>query len=270
MHQLRAVTPLSILAKKLDCLAIDCERGNFDVQFRNELETCRNLASGLDPYLEMLSTPEDPCLKRLSVETKKFDWSDSEDPALVRGLEAEMLSGHVEGQFLKMLVEVSGAKKILEVGVFSGYSAVAMAKGLPEDGKIVACELDARAAQFAKEQFLKNALDNKVDLRVGPAIKTLRELAEHGMKFDLMFVDADKQNYENYVKLALDENLLSIGGIFVIDNTLLQGEVYLEEGEKSTPGKAISSFNKYLARENRVEQVIIPLRDGVTFAKRTT
>mgnify|MGYP001416872438 CR=1 FL=1 len=268
MCQLRPVTPLSILAKKLDSLLTNYEQGNCGEQFRKDLEISRDLAAGLDPYVEMLSTPEDPSLKRLSVATKNFDWSDSDDPELVKGLEAEMLSGHVEGQFLRMLVEVSGAKNILEVGVFSGYSAVAMAKGLPEDGKIVACELDARAGRFAKEQFLDNGLDSKVDLRIGPAVDTLRELAETDMTFDLMFVDADKQNYENYVKLALDENLISIGGIFIIDNTLLQGEVYLEAGEKSAPGQAIASFNKYLASEHRVEQVIIPLRDGVTFAKR--
>ena len=178
-----------------------------------------------------------------------------------------MLSGHVAGKFLKILVSGLKAKNILEIGVFSGYSAIAMAEGLDDGGNIIACELDKRAAEFAEDQFKKAGVSDKITMKIGPALESLHNLADEKSKFDMVFLDADKHNYENYVRFILDNNLLSVDGLLVIDNTLLQAEVYLDNHEFSVPGKAIASFNEYITNETRVEQVIIPLRDGVTLAR---
>ncbi|MEC8622374.1 MAG: class I SAM-dependent methyltransferase [Pseudomonadota bacterium] len=266
--ELRPVTPISILAKKMEQLL---ETHADLIQSRSglaeDLELCYQIAAGLDPYTEKHTTQESAALKRLSEQTKNYDWSDSDNPEFVRGLEAEMLSGHVEGKFLKILVAGLKAKNILEIGVFSGYSAIAMAEGLDAGGNIVACELDKRAAEFAESQFKKAGVADKITMKLGPALQTLQGLADQRSKFDLVFLDADKHNYENYVRFILDNNLLSTDGLLVVDNTLLQAEVYLDNHECSVPGGAISSFNEYMTNESRVEQVIVPLRDGVTIAR---
>ena len=111
-------------------------------------------------------------------------------------------------------------------------------------------------------------LENIIDVRIGPALDTLRDLSKQGFVFDLVFVDADKPNYKNYVKYILDHNMIEVGGLIVADNTLLQGEVYLGSSHQSEAGRAMCDFNQYLRAENRVEQVLIPLRDGVTLAER--
>ena len=266
--ELRPVTPISILAQKLD----DILETHIDVisskpLLAKDLELCYQIASGLDPYTEKHTTQESSALKRLAEQTKNYDWTDSDNPDFVIGLEAEMLSGHVEGKFLKILVSGLKAKNILEIGVFSGYSAIAMAEGLAAGGNIVACELDKRAAEFAVDQFKKAGVSDKITMKIGAALETLQSLADEKSKFDMVFLDADKHNYENYVRFILDNNLLSADGLLVVDNTLLQAEVYLENHECSVPGGAISSFNEYMTNESRVEQVIVPLRDGVTLAR---
>ena len=179
-----------------------------------------------------------------------------------------MLSGKVEGQFLNFLVSSTKSRNILEIGLFTGYSAISMARGLSHGGKIIACEIDCEVASIATENIKALGLENIIDVRIGPALDTLRDLSEKGFVFDLVFVDADKRNYKNYVKYILDHNIVGIGGLIVADNTLLQGEVYLGRSHQSEAGRAMCDFNQYLTAENRVEQVLIPLRDGVTLAER--
>ena len=269
MTKLRPITPISILAEELNLLLSEIDHQELGTStLRDKLVKCHDLAVGMDPYLEKHTTPESEELASLKEETLTADWGDKDDPKLVKGLEAEMLSGHVEGQFLKTLIAISGAKNILEIGVFSGYSALAMAQALPDDGRIVACERDRRAVDFARNQFNKAGLGNKIELRLGSGADTLCDLARSEAHFDMMFIDADKPNYRHYVEFSLENNLINIGGLFVVDNTLLQGEPYLASCAKSIPGEAIATFNQYLSSEDRVEQVILPLRDGVTLARR--
>jgi caffeoyl-CoA O-methyltransferase len=177
----------------------------------------------------------------------------------------------VEGRFLRTLVRATGARRVLEVGMFTGYSALAMAEALPEGsghGSVVACELDPGVAAFAQECFDAAALGDRIDVRVGPASETLVSLAAEGAVFDLVFVDADKTGYADYVRAVLDTPLLAPDGLLALDNTLLQGEPY-GAGVLSDNGRAIADVNRLLADDDRVEQVLLPLRDGVTLVQWT-
>ena len=271
MNSLRPVTPMSIIAALLkDMMSESTISISKKSKAWEELERCNKLANGLDPYLERCTSPESEVLKSLKQKTLDFDWQDRIGDEFVNGLEPEMLSGHVEGQFLKLMVAISGAERILEIGVFSGYSVLAMAEALPENGILVACELDPRAANFATDELQAAGFGEKIRMKLGPALITLKNLANDSEKFDLVFVDADKPSYRKYVEFILDHSLVGVGGVLLFDNTLLQGEVYLGKEDRGTAAAAIHDFNDYLTNEPRIEQVLIPLRDGVTLARRVS
>ena len=178
-----------------------------------------------------------------------------------------MLSGHVEGQALKFLVRLARARRVLEIGMFTGYSALAMAEALPEDGELVACERDPRVAEFAQRCFRESPSGHRIDVRVAPALDTLRELGTAGESFDLVFVDADKGGYAEYVRTVLDTGLLAPDGVICVDNTLMQGQPWLA-GSATANGEAIAAFNQGLVDDPRIEQVLLPLRDGLTLIRR--
>jgi predicted O-methyltransferase YrrM len=246
----RPVTPASILAAQLDRLAAR-------LVDEPELREAAELAAGLDPYLERWSTPASPALEALAKRTAAHAWT--------APLEQEMLSGHVEGQVLAMLVHVSRARRVLEIGMFTGYSALAMAEALPDDGCVVACEIDTGVAEFARESFEGSPDGHKIDIRVGSAQDTLRGLA--GETFDVVFLDADKAAYRVYVDIVLELDLLAPHGLICVDNTLMQGQPWTS-GEPTANGVAIDAFNRAVAADPRVEQVIVPLRDGLTLIRR--
>ncbi|MGW6485765.1 O-methyltransferase [Streptomyces sp. NPDC055056] len=269
------MTPVSILAAVLDDMVrrLDAEPGlTHDPTFAAGLRWARELAGGLDPYLERCTTPESPALRRLAERTRSVRWDDasgSEDPAFGtagRRLEAEMLSGHVEGQFLKTLLRASGARQVLEIGMFTGYSALAMAEELPAEGRVVACEIDEHVAAFARRCFAESPSGDRIDVRVGPALDTLRQLASDGCPFDLIFIDADKPGYGDYLTAILDGGLLAPRGLVCVDNTLMQGAPWTS-AEPTPNGVAIGAFNEQVAADPRVEQVLLPLRDGLTLIR---
>ena len=174
-----------------------------------------------------------------------------------------------QGAFLQWRIKTLGVKNIIEIGVFTGYSTLTMAQALPSDGKIIACDISQHWVSWGIPYWEMAHCQHKIDLRIARALETLQQLVvTQARSQDLIFVDADKPNYINYVKFILDNGLIQKRGIIVADNTLLQGEVYLEESERSKAGQAMSEFNEYLKNEPRVEQVLIPLRDGVTLAER--
>ncbi|PTL54991.1 O-methyltransferase [Paraconexibacter algicola] len=261
----RPVTPGGILAARL---AEVCERvaasGGQDDALLAELRELRDLAAGLDPYVEAVTTPESPALAALARRTREHDWDALDGP-----LEQEMLSGHVEGQFLKTLVHATRARSILEVGLFTGYSALAMAEALPEDGRLVALELDSGVAALAQECFAASPAGARIEVRVGPAADGLADLVRAGERFDLVFVDADKGGYRAYLDALLDGDLLAENALVCVDNTLMQGEPWTRDGADASPnGAAIAAFNAAVAADPRVEQVLVPLRDGVTLIRR--
>ena len=255
----RPVTPLGILAASLAELA---GRTDLPADVQDQLRRTHELAAGLDPYVAACTTPESPALAALAARTAAEDWGDGGGAPQ---LEQEMLSGHVEGQALKLLVHLGRARRVLDVGMFTGYSALAMAEALPADGTVVACEVDAHVAGIAQAAFDAAPDGHKIDVRVGPAAGTLAELGAVGERFDLVFLDADKAGYLGYLQQVLDGDLLTGHGVVCVDNTLMQGHPWTT----STPnGDAIDAFNRAVADDHRVEQVLLPVRDGLTLIRR--
>jgi caffeoyl-CoA O-methyltransferase len=266
---MRPVTPVGILAAKLESLVRQLgSMPSIDPTFKAELHQAYSLANGLDPYLDLCTTPESPALAALVNSTNAEDWTQRfSDGETVKPLEQEMVSGHVEGQFLKFLIHLTKARRVLEIGVFTGYSALAMAEALQEGGEVIACEVDAYAAEFARKCFAQSMAGRKISLRVAPALDTMKQLAADGWVFDFVFIDADKGGYLDYLDLLLTTDLLADDGLICVDNTLMQGQPYLSDTATEN-GLAIAKFNQAVADDPRVEQVLIPLRDGITLIRR--
>jgi caffeoyl-CoA O-methyltransferase len=265
----RPVTPLGILAQELEAVVQALDKETLPAQVKQKLHLASRLASGLDPYLEKSTTPESADLKALAQDTAREQWGNRFNQGeTVVALEQEMLSGHIEGQTLKMFIHMIEAKRVLEIGMFTGYSALAMAEALPADGKLIACEVDPYTAEFGKAAFRKSPHAEKIQVETGPAAETLDKLAASGESFEFVFIDADKAGYVDYFNTLLEKNLLAPSGFICVDNTLLQGQPYLSEPERTANGKAIAEFNRTVAEDKRVEQVLLPVRDGLTIIRR--
>lgn len=169
----------------------------------------------------------------------------------------QMVVGPLEGAFLKMMVQVVSAGGILEIGMFTGYSALSMAEALPEDGHLITCEIEADCAEVARKYFARSAHGHKIEVRLGPALETVRDLSG---PFELIFIDADKVNYVNYYRRALE--LIAPHGVILIDNVLWSGEV-LREPPPDSSTAAIQELNRLVASDARVTAVLLTIRDGV-------
>ncbi len=267
----RPVTPLGILVDQLQTVVNLAAHSGVPEELRTQLQQALQLAAGLDPYVGEYTTEESPALAAIAKKTGEEGWSHLfHQGATVRHLEQEMLSGHLEGQLLKMFVHMTRACNVLEIGMFTGYSALAMAEALPEDGRLVACEVDPYAVEFAKSVFQNSPHGDKIHVELGPALEILHKLAAAQESFDLVFIDADKTEYVQYFQILLDKNLLAPNGFICVDNTLLQGQVYLPQEKRSQNGEAIAQFNRIVKNDPRVEQVLLPVRDGLTIIRRVS
>lgn len=170
----------------------------------------------------------------------------------------EMQVDLIEGRFLGLLVRLMGARIILEIGMFTGYSALMMAEGLPEDGRLITCEIDPKAEAIARRYFAESTNGHKIDVRMGPALETIKMLSA---PLDLIFIDADKANYSNYYEACLP--LLKPGGLIVADNVLWSGKVI---DPKDDDDHAIVAFNQLVQSDARVENVCLTVRDGMMLA----
>jgi caffeoyl-CoA O-methyltransferase len=173
-----------------------------------------------------------------------------------------MLTGPVEGRFLEMLVFTSGARRILEIGTYSGYSALAMAQALPDDGRVVTCEINSTHAAFARRHIQASPHAHKIEILEGPAKESISKL---GGPFDLVFVDADKTGYRDYYEAALP--LLGARGLMALDNTLWSGAV-LDQSDDSENTRSVRSLNDYIASDPRVICVQLTVRDGITLVRK--
>ena len=173
---------------------------------------------------------------------------------------AQMLCGQVEGQFLQMLVATSGARRVLEIGTFTGFSALMMAGGLPADGELIALELSAEHAEFARGYFARSGHGGKIRLIEGKALDSLKTLKG---PFDFAFIDADKTNYPRYYKATVP--LLSAGGLIAVDNALREGEVL---NPKDDNARATAELNDIVRADDRVENVMLTVRDGVMLVRK--
>lgn len=187
----------------------------------------------------------------------------AEQTALTLG-SPEMLSGPIVGRLLEILVHAVRAQRVLEVGTFSGFSAVAMAAGLPPGGRIITCEVDPAHARFARQKIEEAGLSNTVEVRLGPALETIAGL--DGV-FDLVFIDADKPGYLGYYEAVLP--LLAPHGLIVADNTLRDGEI-MHPRDDDLGTVAMAEFNERVRNDERVVAAVLTVRDGVTVIRRAT
>jgi caffeoyl-CoA O-methyltransferase len=167
----------------------------------------------------------------------------------------EMQVGRLEGQFLKMLARLVGARRILEIGMFTGYSALMMAEALPDDGRLVTCDINPKAKEVASRYFAESPHGHKIEIRLGPALDTIRTLSG---PFDMAFIDADKSNYPNYYDGVMP--LIRPGGIIAVDNVLWSGAVVNPQDDET---RAIVAFNDKVQADPRVENVCLTVRDGI-------
>jgi caffeoyl-CoA O-methyltransferase len=204
----------------------------------------------IEAYAEAHSMPESSICRALREETHRI-------------MEyAQMLVGPLEGAFLKMMTQLVGAKHVLEIGMFTGYSALCFAEALPADGTVITCEIDEESAALARRYIAQIPCGNKVSIRMGPALDTMRTLTG---PFDLVFIDADKMNYLNYYRRALD--LLAPNGVILIDNVLWSGEV-LKQPPLDESTAAIQELNRIVANDPRVTAALVTIRDGILVVRR--
>jgi caffeoyl-CoA O-methyltransferase len=174
----------------------------------------------------------------------------------------QMMTGPVEGRFLELLVFTSGARRVLEIGTFSGYSALSMAAGLPDDGRIVSCEIDPEAAEVARRHIAASPYGDRIEVRVGPALETIGQLEG---PFDFVFIDADKESYRAYLEAALPK--LSERGLVAIDNTLWSGRV-VDDPDPDERTQTLIELNDELRSDSRLVVVQLTVRDGITLVRR--
>ncbi|VVP86015.1 hypothetical protein PS934_01145 [Pseudomonas fluorescens] len=213
-----------------------------------------NLDDDLYQYLLDVSLRETPLLKRLRDETQALPM-------------ARWQVAPEQGQFLALLVKLTGARRLLEVGTFTGYSALCMAAALPADGSLICCDIPGDYNATARRYWQEAGLAGQIDLRLAPALETLAELERQGQggQYDLVFIDADKANYPAYLEHAL--RLLRVGGLAVFDNTLWSGRV-LEASPESADTRAIQALNRALKDDVRVDLSLLPIGDGLTLCRK--
>ena len=203
----------------------------------------------VEQYAEEHTSPDGELFDRLAAETREV----AQSPG--------MMVGRLEGQFLAFLVGSTGARRVLELGTFTGYSSISMARALPEGGSIVSCDVNEETTAIARRYADEAGVADRIDYRLGPAIETLAGLDG---PFDLVFIDADKTGYVDYYEAVLPK--LADDGLILADNTLASGRVVDDAGDGMTA--SITRFNEHVRQDERVESVMLTIRDGVTMIRR--
>ena len=212
------------------------------------------LSDALYQYLVSVTVREPEVLARLRSETATLPY-------------AQMQIGPEQGQFMALLVELMGARRTVEVGVFTGYSSLVVALALPADGLIVACDINHEWTNMARRYYREAGVERKIDLRLGPALDTLDRLLADGAgeSFDFCFIDADKENYDGYYERCL--SLLRVGGLLAVDNALWGGSV-ADDSKQDDDTRAIRALNAKVAADQRVSMSLIPIGDGLLLARK--
>lgn len=210
------------------------------------------LDDALYDYVLATTLRDDDVLARLREETAALEWG-------------RMQIAPEQGQFMAMLTRLTNARRAIEVGVFTGYSGLSVARELPSDGRLVACDVSEEWTAIARRYWKEAGVDGKIDLHLAPATETLDRLIAEGEAgtYDIAFIDADKSNYDAYYERCL--TLLRRGGLIMIDNVLWGGSV-IDEADQSEDTRAIRALNAKVGRDDRVRCVILPVGDGLTLA----
>lgn len=206
----------------------------------------------LEKYIHDNSSPEDTLLHELDRQTH------------LQVINPRMISGHIQGKLLELLVKMFRPKNILEIGTFTGYSALCMAAGLEEDGIIDTCEVDDELEPIAQSFFARSAHYHKIHHHIGSALEIAPKL---GKQFDLVFIDGDKREYPAYYNMLMDQGLVHSGSILLADNILWYGKVVQPVAHNDLHTQALIEFNRMVVEDDRVESVILPLRDGINIIR---
>lgn len=206
-------------------------------------------------YLVQVSVRETP----IQVELREY--------TLAHEKQAHMMTAPEQVQFLAFLIKLMNAKQVIEVGVYTGYATLAMALVLSEKGQLIACDIDKRVTQIGEQFWEKANVNNRIDLRIASGLKTLQQLLDKGQAdtFDLIFIDADKQNYQKYYELALQ--LIHSGGLIIFDNVLAIGSGFVHE-KASSATQAIAKLNDNLKNDKRVDITMLPISEGMTLVRK--
>lgn len=207
------------------------------------------LAEEIESYAAKHSSPESEVLSKLNRETH------------LKIMMPQMLSGHIQGNFLKMMSHMVRPQNILEIGTYTGYSAICLAQGLQENGTLFTIDINAELEDMCRRYFDEAQLTSKIDYRIGNALDIIPSIKE---KFDLVFIDADKINYSNYYDLVFDQ--VRNGGFIIADNVLWSGKVCQEKKDKDTA--ALHAYNEKIQADSRVENYLVPIRDGLMVARK--
>jgi caffeoyl-CoA O-methyltransferase len=203
----------------------------------------------LQEFSERHTTPESDLLKGINRET------------YAQVLQPRMLSGHLQGRVLSMISHMIKPKVILEIGTYTGYSALCLAEGLQEEGKLITIDINDELEDRVRNYLSRSGTQSKIDFRIGNALKIIPDLS---VKFDLVFIDADKENYSRYYDLVIDN--VNLNGIILADNVLWSGKVLDRKPDKDT--QAIIDFNTKVHHDARVENVLLPIRDGIMMMRK--
>ena len=206
----------------------------------------------LEQYISDMSSPQGELLHELERET------------YLRVINPRMISGHIQGKLLEMLVRMLRPKRILEIGTFTGYSALSMAAGLEDGAFIDTCEVDDELEMIAADFFERSGLGDKIRQHIGSALEIAPTLGE---QYDLVFIDGDKREYTAYYEMLFEHNLVHSNSFILADNILWYGKVVEEVARKDKQTQEIVAFNAYVRNDDRVESVILPLRDGINLIR---
>lgn len=206
----------------------------------------------LEKYIHDNSSAEDALLHELDRQTH------------LQVINPRMISGHIQGKLLELLVKMFRPKHILEIGTFTGYSALCMAAGLDEDGVVDTCEVDDELEPIAQSFFARSAHGHKIHHHIGSALEIAPKL---GKQFDLVFIDGDKREYPAYYNMLMDGGLVHSGSILLADNILWYGKVVQPVAHNDLHTQALIEFNRMVVEDDRVESVILPLRDGINIIR---
>ena len=238
-----------------------------------------DVAEGQDKYLTSMCSPASTAAQALGEATENAPWSElhASGKTMFRFSNA-WTTDVVEAKTLAMFAYMLKARRVMEIGMFTGYGALSIAEVLPDGGKMITCEIDPFLAEFSRPFFARSPHGAKIDVRLGPALETMRayDAAAEGGGCDMIFIDADKGGYADYYEAALTTpGLLAEGGVIVVDNTLFKGQAWLKPQDAARDylswnagGSAIAAFNQLVADDDRVEQVLLPIRDGITIVRR--
>ena len=204
------------------------------------------ISEALNNYCEQHSEAESPLLNELNRETH------------LKVMSPRMLSGHLQGRFLSMISKLTSPENILEIGTYTGYSALCLAEGLQTDGKLITIDPNEETNVIANKYFQRSAFAKQIELKAGDATKIIPTLNQ---TFDIVFIDADKRNYALYFDLIIDK--VRKGGLIIADNVLWSGKVTMPENEMDIDTKAIHEFNKKVNNDKRVSNLLLPVRDGL-------